>query len=299
MNLIELRHKQLLVRVSPQGASLVDAWFDDRPVLRPYAGDVNMPFNSVDGACFPMVPYCGRIEGNTFTIGEQRYSMLPNTDVDKHRLHGDGWLNLWSVLERQTERVRLGLTHTLDSESPYHYEAQLEISVADEQLKMILSVVNRGKTSLPFGLGFHPYFPLTASTTLQFEAKGYRDEREDHLPAELVDIPTELNFSHSLAVPDRFFHLGFENWNARTLISNPELGINVTMQASGRFDRLQIFSPGPDASDSEGLRYVCVEPMTHTCNAHRMRGDHGLQMLEPDQSMQATLTLTPHLLVDF
>lgn len=295
MSFIELRHKNLVARVSQQGGSLVDVWFYDRPVLRPYVSAADQPFNILDAACFPFVPFCGRIEGNEFSVSGQRYTLLPNTNMDKHCLHGDGWLSHWSMLETEAERVCLGLSHPQDSESPYHYDAQLVVSVAGEQLSMVLSVVNRGKTMLPFGLGFHPFFPLTASTKLQFQAEGYRDERDDHLPGELRAIPEELNFADARAVSDYSFHLGYENWLGYALISNPELGIDVAMQAGTECNRLQLYTPGMAANRLDALPYVCVEPMTHTCNAHRLTGEHGLQRLDCDQSMHTRMTLTPKL----
>ena len=51
-------------------------------------------------------------------------------------------------------------------------------------LTLSLEVVNRGATALPFGLGWHPYFPLTAGTTLQAPANALWLEGADWLPTE-------------------------------------------------------------------------------------------------------------------
>lgn len=291
MNFIELQDKKLTARVSKQGASIVDLWYDGMPVLRPYSGSAERPFSVLDAACFPFVPFCGRIEGNEFFVNDKPYALRANTGEDKHCLHGDGWLSEWSVLEVAPERICLSLMHLSNCSSPYQYNASLKISVQGEQLRMNLTVINRGNDALPFGLGFHPYFPLTSSTKIKFHAEGYRDEREDHLPGELQEISGDVDFSLAASVPDRSMHLGYERWTGSVLVSNPEHGVEVCLEASPECSRLQIFSPASRLDSSDNQNYICAEPMTHTCNAHRMRGNHGLRLLEPGESMQTWMTI--------
>ena len=291
MKFIELHDKKLTERVSRQGASVVDLWYDGLPVLRPYTGKPGHMFNVLDAACFPFVPFCGRIEGNEFYVDAKHYALCANTAEDIHCLHGDGWLSEWSVLEVEAERVCLSMAHAQTSMSPYQYDASLEISVRGGQLRMNLSVVNRGKAVLPFGIGFHPYFPLTSSTMIQFHAEGYRDERNDHLPGVLQTIPADLDFSSYASVPNRSIHLGYERWAGSVLVNNPALGVEVCLQASAECNRLQLFSPALSIDEPIRQSYVCVEPMTHTCNAHRMAGDHGLRLLKPGESMQTWMTI--------
>lgn len=286
MTFLHLHDEKLTARLSTQGGCIVDLWFDDVPVLRPYHGAPDGLLSVVDAACFPFVPYCGRIEGNEFFVDNARYTLQANTTNEQYCLHGDGWLSDWSLLMSTAERLSLGLSHSDSAASPYHYEATLEVSVSGGILRMVLSVQNCGNNPLPFGLGFHPYFPLTNTTTIEFHAEGVRDEREDHLPGHLQAIPAELDFSSNTAVPDRFMHLGYEGWAGRVLVKNPALGVAVDMRASPECSRLQLFTPGLSASEHSDRGYVCAEPMTHTCNAHRMPGHHGLQRLAPGESMQ-------------
>ena len=291
MNFIELQDKKLTARVSQQGASIVDLWYDGRPVLRPYTASAERPFSVLDAACFPFVPFCGRIEGNEFYVGDKSYALRANTVDDKHCLHGDGWLSEWSVRKVALERICLTLKHDSNSSSPYQYDAALDILLKGGQLRMKLSVINRSNDALPFGLGFHPYFPLTSNTEIKFQAEGYRDERVDHLPGELQEIAGDVDFSSAASVPDRSIHLGYERWAGGVLVSSPELGMEVCLKASPECSRLQLFSPASCLDNSENQNYVCAEPMTHTCNAHRMSGNHGLRLLAPGESMQTWMTI--------
>ncbi len=297
-NFITIEDHGLIVRVCQQSGAVVDAWYRGKPVLRPYTVEASEPFDVLNAACFPMVPFAGRIEGNAFVFDEHRYVLKPNTMFDKHVLHGDGWLGLWTVVEQTSTDVILAFNHAADESSPYTYESQLTVSVVDGKLDMQLSVTNCGPVALPFGLGLHPFFPLSNNTTLQLNAEQCWDERDDHLPGKLSTIPEALDFSTPKAIPNGPNHVGFENWHesARLVISEHDLQIDICADSGSK--RLQVYTPHFEIGIKDAARYVCLEPMTHTCNAHRMKGDFGLRRLDTDQSMTLSVTIKPMLLSD-
>jgi aldose 1-epimerase len=288
---IELEGSDVSLRLHQHGGAIVDASYQGRPILRPYRGDESTAFDVLDAGCFPLVPFAGRIEGNAFNYDDHPYSLRPNTTQDRHVLHGDGWLGTWELVEKTPTDAVLSFHHGADSASPFTYDAQQRFSVSNGQLSMQLSVTQRGSGFLPFGLGLHPYFPLTPDTLVQFSAGGVWDEREHHLPGALGPISDLLDFSVAKGIPNQGIHAGFEHWNGEATLHYPDRMLKLHVKVGSTSQRLQLFRPDAYAAGSEP--YVCLEPMTHTCNAHHLAGDYGLRRLGPGESLSLSLVILP------
>ena len=82
----------------------------------------------------------------------------------------------------------------------YHYTAQ-QILLNEGGIEVELVVTNDGD-SLPFGLGWHPYFPLSPETRVQAHTTGYWLEKEHWLTGEHQEsLPQELDFNQPARCP--------------------------------------------------------------------------------------------------
>jgi aldose 1-epimerase len=50
---------------------------------------------------------------------------------------------------------------------PYEYDAEQRLQLVPGGLDQSLRVTHRGATSMPYGLGFHPWLPRAPGTRLQ------------------------------------------------------------------------------------------------------------------------------------
>ena len=67
--------------------------------------------NVLEAASFPLVPYVNRVRDGSFTFRGRTVSMTPNMAGDPSPLHGQGWLNPWSVEEASGNRALLSYRH--------------------------------------------------------------------------------------------------------------------------------------------------------------------------------------------
>jgi len=173
--LLTLKNDFLTVRVSPQGGVILDAYDNKgRAVLRPYQVD-NENLSTIiptDTACFPLLPLGNRVADSRFTFDDEEYELPVNSDADFQYIHGDGWLAKWEVKETSKDSITLRYAHQTD-DSPYQYVAEQTISLMDEQLSLALSITHKGENKLPYGLGFHPYFPRTKNLRLQASSESW------------------------------------------------------------------------------------------------------------------------------
>lgn len=283
---IFLESDRLGLRISPRGGAIVDGHTADGvPYLRPYQGKTE--FDAGACACFPLVPIGNRVEGNAFSCGGRMFALSPNTG-DPLYIHGDGWQASWEVGERRADRVELILDKPENAGSPHAYHARQSFRLAGARLELSISVTNTGEIALPFGLGFHPFFPRTPLTTLLAPATAWWTERDGHLPGTKAALADDVDFSTARQLPERWLNNGFEGWNGVARIVWPERRLGLDIEATPAFDRYMLYAPDSDRG------FFCLEPMTHTPNAlkHFEADPMGLKVLAPGENLSAGFAMT-------
>lgn len=275
----------LAVEVSPLGGAILSARWRGIPVFAPTPapGLASQMFGAE--ACFPLVPFGNRIEANGFRFEGRDYRLEANT-TDPLVLHGDGWLGRWSILQRNRQSVTLRFDQEASVATPFAYEAVQTIDIDGTRLILSLAITNRADQTLPYGLGFHPYFPRTPETRLFARADRYWSEREGHLPGRPGPIPQDSNFASGSPLPRKWLNNAFDGWDGRARIEWPETGLAVSLEADGHFRFFVLYSPSATSS------FFCFEPMSHRPNAHRDQRDGGLVRLQPLQTVTGTIALS-------
>lgn len=280
--LTTLANDRLALRVSTQGGAVVDGHTSDgRPFLRTghKAGEAfDVP------ACFPLVPIGNRVEGNGFDFGGKRHAFEPNTD-EPFYIHGDGWLGDWTIEETEKSGLRFSFEQNRPARSPHVYKAVQTIRLNDATLSLHLSVENCGADAMPFGIGFHPYFPRTARTRLTAPADSWWTEDQNHLPATPEAIPESADFSQPRMLPQHWLNNCCEGWNGRARIVWPEYRLAAEIAADPVFSRYMLYAPDGDRS------FFCLEPMSHTPNALAMAGSAGLHVLAPGEILSGGFSI--------
>jgi aldose 1-epimerase len=271
--------------VSTAGGAVLEAEASGIPLLSPSRTPGLATRIHGGEACFPLVPFGGRIENNAFCFGDACYGLTPNTD-DPLVLHGDGWLREWSVAGVGKMHVDLQLNVEKSDHSPFAYlaEQRIEVLPGGLGLGLRLSVENRGSRALPFGLGFHPYLPVTPVSMLAFGAKAVWTERDMHLPGERRDLNAPFDFDRPAAIPSVWINNCYDGWQGQATITQPGRP-GLLMTADPIFDRLMVFKPpGPSS-------FLCLEPMSHRPNAHADPSLDGLVVLEPGNVLAGSMTI--------
>ncbi len=284
VDVIRLEKGGLTVDVSPLGGFILSANWHAMPFLKPAAspGLASQVFGAE--TCFPLVPFGNRIENNRFHFEGQDHALRPNT-ADPLVLHGDGWLKRWEILKQAPDGIVFRYVHDLNNGSPFAYEAIQTIDICDDSLSLSLTITNKASRRLPYGLGFHPYFPRTQATRLFANVKRQWSERENHLPGEAGPLPTDLDFPNGRPLPGRWLNNAFDGWGGKARIELPETGLALSLEADAIFGHFVLYFPSEDSG------FFCLEPMSHLPNAHSVKHFAGLVALEPGQQLSGRMTL--------
>lgn len=253
------------------------------PVLRPWNGRVeDGPFAL---ACNVLVPFANRISGGGFMNEGVFHPVASNLKGEPLPIHGDGFLRAWTVGERTATRIVL---ECADGEiGPFRYRARQIFDLMPDGLVVDLRVKNLGSEALPFGAGFHPWFPRNADTRVAFRADVVWVMDDRHLPLpgrDIADVP-ELDFRDARLLPDGWINSAYGGWHRAAIIHQNADAASVRLSASGALGHVHLYSPHGQAE------FFCLEPVSHPVDAHNLPGCPGLRILKRNEAMQASMTL--------
>jgi len=289
VRLLTLENDRHRVRIAPDiGGAIADHHALTRigPValLRPWNDGDADPFALGQNV---LAPFSNRISSGGFRFGRRLHRVEPNLEGERFPIHGDAFQKSWSIAEAGPQSVRLSLE--TGSIGPYAYRADLCYDLNAAGLATRLLLTNIG-IELPFGGGFHPWFPRDLETCVEFTAAGVWMEDERHLPTRwrgLGDAP-EWSFGSRRSLPRDLINNAFTGWTGEARILQPARNMAVIVKAAYPLTTLIIYSPD-DAAD-----FFCLEPVSHAVDAHNRSGQPGLIALKIGDSVRFEMTVDWH-----
>jgi aldose 1-epimerase len=259
--------------------------------LRP-ATDADLAAGTADRlACFPLVPFSNRIREGCFQFGGHAIHLPLNQWPQPHAEHGHGWQAAWRVVARAADWLALEYEHPADA-WPFPYRVRQDFVLAEDELRVTLSVENRGREPMPVGLGLHPYFPRTARCRLSAEVEAMWATDAEVMPTALTGADPRLGAGDGLPVAGTALDNAFTGWRRRATILWPEHNARILIDADAPLDFLVVYSPA-------GEDFFCVEPVSHCTDAFNLaaqgRCDTGMLTLQPGAGLPATVRFRPSL----
>jgi aldose 1-epimerase len=296
MDLITLRGEPLGVVLAPAvGGSIARFWSEGArgsvELLRPASDAALRDRDPAAMASFPLVPWSNRIREGRFTFGSRAVSLPPHPPRDPHTIHGHGYRAAWSVLKAGSASAVLEHRHAPDA-WPWAYRAVQHVELTATTLRLQLLLTNESDAAMPAGLGWHPYYPRTPETTLTASVAALWLTDAEILPVARVAPTPDLDLRRGLAVDRVALDNAFVGWDGRALISWPDRGAQLRLDASDPLNTLVVYTP-------PGQPFFCAEPVSHITDAFNLaaagRDDTGMLSLQPGETVRAILTLTPEI----
>jgi aldose 1-epimerase len=281
MEALTLRAGGAVAVLAPRrGGGLVSLEAGGRPVLSARAGRPEGPFAL---ALNLLLPFSNRLS-RPFAFEGRSHAVPPNLPGAPLPIHGDAFQRVWEVAQAGADQARLRL---LDGAiGPWAYEAEADWRLAPGALDVRLSLVSRAEGALPWGIGFHPWFPRDGATRLRFAATGWWPEGAGHLPATETPMPLPEGLGRGALVPPpgAWINAGFAGWDGEAEVVQGPGAVSCRLSAPG-LATLLVYSPGPEAP------FLCLEPVSHPVDAVNLPGQPGLVRLEPGGRLAAAMRL--------
>ena len=292
MLLIKNNENTLLLSVNLNGGSISYFKFKNKylkkfvDVFR--AEKKNIKFEITKTACFPLIPFCNRINKNKFRHNGKIYNLKQNSKLGKYYLHGDGWLNNWKIIKKNKNLIEMNFIKKKSEYSPYEYLSRQKFILFKNKLKIYLSVKNLNDNPLPFGLGLHTYYPMNKLTKLQAQSKTYWLENKNFIPTKIINNSKKMNFDKLNSLPNKWVNNCFNNWNSKAEIYWPDKKMKLNIKSSNNCKYFFLFISNNKFEKNFKNDYFCFEPMTHAVNAHNLRKLNGLIELKKNEILQSS-----------
>lgn len=259
-----------------------------------------------------LFPFPNRIRNGIFTWEGKTYQLPINDGTKKNAIHGFACRHPWRVVDQGGGPTNCWLTGEFQGSKdapeelhlwPADYRIRLTYRLSSSNLRLEAEVSNPDQKTLPFGLGYHPYFriPFVAGrprdeVKLQVSAKKYW-ELEDTLPTGRqlpLDGQRDLNRPRSfnqVTVDDVFCDLPNSGVSPNDFYPAGEItcssGHTLRVLCSPGFREQVVFTPPHRDA-------FCIEPYTCVTDAINLKTqgiDSGLLLLEPGQSWKGAIQL--------
>ena len=261
---------------------------DGLDIMTPIKAETFDPLTWPRGGIYPLMPYSNRIRDARLTHAGVIHELPSHPAAQPHTLHGVAQTLPWQV-STQTE-ASITLTCQYKGEHwPWPVLFEQRFTLEGNRLRVDLSVTNLGQSSMPAGLGIHPYFHRHKGMRVELSVARSWEIDDEYLPtgfARTEDQPVFIDdkLQQELAV------YGSE-WDGLLKVDYQQG--QLLMEARAPLTHFIAFAP-IDAP------YLCLEPVSHLADAFNSSPEdwpaQGTQVLEPGQTLPATLVFTwqPH-----
>ena len=235
-----------------------------------------------------LFPFPNRLSDGKYSF-EGRDYQFPHNDYGRpNALHGFVLEQAFSLKERGENEAQAWATLSYRYDGslvyyPFPFDIAIKYILTADELKVDIKVVNTGNTSLPAGLGWHPYFDLpSGKDTASMRLPGCQEIEINELmiptgkkhPSNCFDAYNGLK---GVGL-DTCFEVNEKNQtNAVGLSAGDDYEISIWQDAAHEF--IQVYTPDDGKS-------IAIEPMTCGIDAFNTR--EGLKVLNPHENWEVS-----------
>ncbi len=295
---IEMHAGGARVALAPAiGGAIAAFALDAEDVLRPMPAEAISRGDVRRAAAYPLIPYSNRIRDARLSVRGVTHELARNFGDDPNAIHGVGWQSRWRVDRADATSAQLGLDHDAAGDAarawPWPFAATQNFALVardrDATLATTMTIRNTGHDAFPFGLGWHPYLPRTAATTLAFNADGVWRNDTSTLPVAHVALPPAWNFTQARAIGAAALDNVFTGFDGHAVLATPGSSLVTTIDADSACRCVVVYAPS-------GRDFVAVEPVTHETDAFNRDADGtahtGTRWLPPGAAFSCTMRIT-------
>ncbi|NCT91396.1 aldose 1-epimerase family protein [Cellulomonas sp. APG4] len=150
---VEIRHGAHHAVVTDVGAKLRAYEVDGRDVVTPFGADEVAPAGH--GAV--LAPWPNRLRDGRYTWDGVELQVDVSEPERGTALHGLAMWLRWQVEDRTASSVRLAVRLAPSPGYPFDVLLRVTYSLSDQGLEVVTTARNLGRSTAPYGVGFHPW----------------------------------------------------------------------------------------------------------------------------------------------
>lgn len=271
------------------GANILSLQFNNTEILWGFENEAQLTANDKSRSIH-LAPFPNRIKNGKYTFEVTAYQLSFNKLKENNAIHGFVWNKKFEVISTHAEKdfASITLKYIYNSSElgfPFPFELLYEYTLNKNSFSMKIEAINKGRTNMPFGLGWHPYF------TLGTDVREWQLQLPECniLGADERLIPTGGRNSYSSflqleTIGNTHFDTAFELTDKQdffeTKIFSEKINNTISIKQSNIFKYLQVYIP-PNRNS------IAIEPMT--CPANAFNSDEALIRLKPEENISGKI----------
>lgn len=229
-------------------------------------------------------PFPGRIEHGTYVHDHKTYQLDTNENNRDNAIHGLVAHEHFECTHSQSSQDQATLVFSYQPKKtiegyPFLYKVEVTYILTDHSLHVKIRMENLDETTIPFGLGWHPYFLCTdiKNSMLQFNST-----EEILCDTEMIPIGEKsIDKASSFPIDELHFDTCYTLDQKKVSLKTSEYSVDMEVLNS-EDQYIQIFTP--HARDC-----IALEPMT--CAPDAFNNGMGILQLEPEDSYTYSILL--------
>lgn len=212
-----------------------------------------------------LAPWPNRIPEGKYSLEGKEYQLEVNEPDRNNALHGFAFKTEFEVTEHSENKIELAALLTNPDGYPFEVFLQLEYLLDTKGLICKVTATNRSAIDAPFGIAFHPYYPVDDQTRISIPAKTHILTDEQMIP-----IGSEPNRYQSFLFGEVDFDDCFSELERNTGLAEIRIESGeqvITHWQDEAFDFVMVYTTN-DFEAVEGTRQaIAIEAQSCAANA--------------------------------
>lgn len=233
-----------------------------------------------------LFPIVGTLKNNSYQFNNTAYSLSR---------HGFAREMQFDLLEQKENSATFSLQSTIETLKvyPFDFELQITYSLQQNKLDIQYNVINKGKSKMPFSIGAHPAFALTAN----FEDHSLEFEKEEVLEYYLLEDGLISNKTIKHRLQSKSIPLTYQLFENDALVFKKTESKAVTILENQNPILRVRFEDFPNLGiwTVANAPFLCIEPWYGYSDTTNSSGDlftkEGIQILNPNKKFQPKFSI--------
>ncbi|MCH9659713.1 MAG: hypothetical protein K0U54_02255 [Bacteroidetes bacterium] len=259
------------------GGSLQEWTINDTNIIPPFDLSNSAKEHHIKYATQAVLfPFPNRLEKGRFTHESHQYQLPITEPKKKNAIHGFLKNCSFEIASVSNNDLQLQYNHIANEDFPFAFLFTMRYSFSTNGFGLTYTVENKGNSSFPFGMGWHPYFQISnmEHARILFQSTQSYQTNEAMIPISAVPFSEE-----KIQLKDVQLDTCFDLAHHKITLTTSDYSLSLKAPQA---TYLQLFIP-------DDRKSIAIEPMT--CIANAFNNGTGKKVLIPKDAYQFTFEL--------
>lgn len=234
-----------------------------------------------------LAPWPNRIADGKYQFGENVFQLEINETDRNNALHGFAYKTDFEIKSQTPSEIVLEAKLTESNGYPFEIHLQLKYKLSESGFRCDVLATNNSIQAAPFGIAFHPYYPVDDQTKISIPAKSQILTNNQMIPISDQPNPKKEFFFDDVDFDDCFTELERDNSIAQIQIQSEDK--RITLWQDEAFDYVMVYTTNDFEAIDGKAKAIAIEAQSCPANAFNTNPP----LLQPAESFTGSWGVRP------